>query len=129
MRSVDTNVLIRVWIDDDPKQSAAVVALLSSETVWISRTVLLEAAWVLGSLYKYDPPAICNAFRSLLAFPNIRVENAPSVAAALALCDRGIEIADALHLCIRPPGATFVTFDEALVKRARRAGVTGIERP
>jgi predicted nucleic-acid-binding protein len=48
------------------------------------------------------------------------------VAAALALTAHGIELADAMHLSSRPPGAAFVSFDKSFVQRARRAGVSGI---
>jgi hypothetical protein len=37
-----------------------------------------------------------------------------------------VEFADAMHLGSRPPGADFVSFDKSFVRRARRAGVSGI---
>jgi hypothetical protein len=62
----------------------------------------------------------------LLGLENVHAEDESSVAAALALTTRGIEFADALHLCSRPPGAAFVSFDKSFVQRARRAGVSDI---
>jgi hypothetical protein len=45
---------------------------------------------------------------------------------ALALSAHGIELADALRLTSTPAGATFVSFDQALVHRAKRAGILAI---
>ena len=48
------------------------------------------------------------------------------MAAALAPTAHGIELADALHLSSRPPGAVFVSFDQSYVRRAKRAGATEV---
>jgi hypothetical protein len=61
-----------------------------------------------------------------LAFENTYVEDRPSVMAALSLAEHGIDFADALHLTGRPEGAEFLTFDRTFIKRAKRAGITGI---
>ncbi len=122
MIAVDTSVLVRLLNGDDPKQTAAARSLFAAEPIWIAKTVLLETAWVLGSLYGFDESAISNAFNRLFGLKNVHAEDEPSVAAALALTSHGIEFADALHLCSRPPGAAFVSFDRSFVRRAQRAG-------
>jgi hypothetical protein len=50
--------------------------------------------------------------------------DAASVTAALALTKQGFRFAGALHFSSRPHGASFVTFDKAFVRRAKRAGVS-----
>jgi len=94
--------------------------------VWIAKTVLLETGWVLRSLYGFEESAIRGAFTKLLGLKNVHMEAEASVAAALALTEQGVELADAMHLSSRPPGARFVSFDKAFVQRAKRAGVLGI---
>jgi predicted nucleic-acid-binding protein len=126
MIAVDTNVLVRLLTNDEPGQAAAARRLFASEPIWIARTVLLETAWVLHSLYGFEQSAIGDAFTKLLGLKNVRAEEESSVAEALTLTAHGIEIADAMHLCSRPPGARFVSFDKSFVQRARRAGVSGI---
>jgi hypothetical protein len=61
-----------------------------------------------------------------LGLENVHTEDEPSVAAALALTVHGIELADAMQLSSRPPGASFVSFDQSFVRRAKRAGATGV---
>lgn len=126
MIAVDTNVLVRLLTGDEPKQEAAGRSLFASETVWIAKTVLLETAWVLRSLYGFEETTIHDAFTKLLGLKNVHAEDEASVAAALALTSHGIELADAMHLSSRPPGAVFISFDKSFVRRARRAGVSGI---
>jgi predicted nucleic-acid-binding protein len=125
MIAVDTNVLVRLLTGDDSKQEAA-RSLFAREPIWIAKTVLLETGWVLRSLYGLEEAEILAAFTKLLGLENVHAEDESSVAAALALTTRGIEFADALHLCSRPPGAAFVSFDKSFVQRARRAGVSDI---
>jgi predicted nucleic-acid-binding protein len=88
--------------------------------------VLLETGWVLRSLYGFDEGAIRDAITKLLGLKNVHTEDKSSVAAALALTAHGIELADAMHLSSRPPGAGFVSFHRSFVRRAIRAGVTGV---
>ena len=126
MTAVDTNVLVRLLTGDDPKQAAAARSLFASGPIWIAKTVLLETNWVLHSLYGFDEDAIREAFTKLLGLNNVHTEDQPSLSAALALTAHGIELADALHLSSRPPGAAFVSFDQSFVRRARRAGASGI---
>jgi predicted nucleic-acid-binding protein len=126
MTAVDTNVLVRLLTRDEPKQTAAARSLFAAGPIWIAKTVLLETNWVLHSLYGFDEDAIREAFTKLLGLKNVHTEDEPSVAAALALTAHGIEFADALHLSSRPPGAAFVSFDQSFVRRAKRAGASGI---
>jgi predicted nucleic-acid-binding protein len=123
MVAVDTNVLVRLLTGDDPNQAAAARALFAAEQIWISKTVLLETAWVLSRRYEFDESAVREAFTKLLGLENVHCEDQHSVAAALALTVRGIELADAMHLSSRPPGARFVSFDQSFVRRAKRAGI------
>lgn len=126
MIAVDTDVLVRLLTGDDPKQAAAAQSLFAAGPVWIAKTVLLETGWVLRSLYGFDESAIGGAFAKLMGLGNVRTEDEPAVAAALALVGQGIELADAMHLSSRPPGAAFVSFDRSFVRRATRAGASDV---
>ena len=126
MIAVDTNVVVRLLVGDDPDQAAAAKSLFESERIWIAKTVLLETEWVLRRLYGFDYTAIRDGFTKLLGLKNVQTEDKASMAAALALTEHGIDLADAIQLTSRPPGAAFVSFDKTFVKRAKRAGATGV---
>jgi len=129
MTAVDTSVVVRLLTADDAKQAAAAKSLFQRQPIWIAKTVLLETGWVLRSLYGYEEGVIREAFIKLLGLKNVHVEDEPAVAAALALTTQGIDLADALHLCSRPPGAVFVSFDRSFVRRAKRASVARVSAP
>lgn len=95
----------------------------------MAKTVLLESAWVLQSVYRPGPATICRGVSALLGLPNVSSEDEAGVAAALLLAQRGVNLADVFHFCSRPSGASFVTFDRNFVVRARRTGETAIRRP
>lgn len=119
MIAVDTNVVIRLLVNDDEQQGAKARSLFDSDDVWIGSTVLLEAAWVLESVYGLPGVEIAESLSRLLGLPNVRVENPGAVASALAAARQGIELADALHLCRAPEDVEFATFDRALAKAGR----------
>ena len=126
MIAVDTNVVVRLLTGDDPKQAAAARSLFATQPIWIGKTVLLETGWVLRNLYGFDESAIRHACTKLLGLENVHTDDKPSIADALELTVHGIELADAMHLSSRPPGASFVSFDQSFVRRAKRAGATDV---
>jgi len=126
MIAVDTNVLVRLLTGDDPKQAAKVSLVFGAGPVWIAKTVLLETSWVLRSMYGFDTLAIHEAFTRLLGLADVRAEDESSVTTALAFMAQGVDLADAMHLSSRPPGAVFVSFDKSFVRHARKAGAPDV---
>ena len=120
MLAVDTNVVVRLLVNDDARQGAAARRLFESDEIWIGVTVLLETAWVLESVYDLSADETVKALQRLLGLPNVRAEDPGAVAAALDAAGRGLELADALHLMRAPGDAEFVTFDRALAKRGEK---------
>lgn len=129
MNAVDTNVLVRFLTHDDPKQTEVAEKLFAVDETWLAKTVILETAWVLRSFHGFDREAIHRSLLKLVGIDSVQVEDEADVVAALALMSHGVDLADALHLMSRPPGATFVSFDQALVRRAHRAGIARVSTP
>jgi predicted nucleic-acid-binding protein len=74
MIAVDTNVLVRLIVDDDPEQAARVRNLLEAtaeagESCLVTDPVLCEVVWVLSSSYRARRADIVAAVQSLLARP------------------------------------------------------------
>jgi predicted nucleic-acid-binding protein len=118
--AVDTNVIVRLLVNDDAEQARRARELFEHERVWIGATVLLETAWVLDSCYGFSADEVAAALTGLLGLPNVSVEDGEAVARALAAVAKGVEFADALHLVRAPVEVgTFVTFDASLARRGR----------
>lgn len=120
MIALDTNVVVRVLTQDDPAQAKRAAALLRRESVWLSKTVLLETEWVLRYSYELDTAAINHALSMFVELQNLTMEDAPSVQTALAWHKAGMDFADALHLASSGRASGFATFDQKLAKKASK---------
>src|SRR6478672_11846151 len=83
MRAVDTNVLVRLATRDDARQTAAAEAFVSAGA-WVPQLVLVEAMWVLDSVYGLAAEKIATAIEMFLEHRDLTVQDADTVAAALA---------------------------------------------
>lgn len=83
MRSVDTNVLVRLVTRDDARQVAAAEAFVS-RGAWVPHLVLAEASSVLASVYGRRPADIATAIEMLLNHQDLTLQDAEAVAAAIA---------------------------------------------
>jgi predicted nucleic-acid-binding protein len=82
MRAVDTNILVRLATRDDPQQTAAAEAFVAAGA-WVSQIVLVEAMWVLVSVYDLGPEKIATAVEMLLNHRDLTIQDANTVEAAL----------------------------------------------
>jgi predicted nucleic-acid-binding protein len=123
MIAVDTNVVVRLLVGDDLKQSKAARALFENEIVWISRTVLLETAWVLDSVYGLEDRQVAASLEGLLGLAQVKVEDGEGVRLALDWAAQGMDLSDAIHLSGVPDSTRFTTFDRGLVRSAKKLGL------
>lgn len=119
MRAVDTNVLVRLIARDDRKQVAAAEAFVATGA-WVPQLAVAEAAWVLAAVYHRDRHSIATAIEMLLAHEHLTVQDAETVAAAVALFRQqpGVDFSDCLMVEVarRAGHSPFGTFDRALGK-------------
>lgn len=82
MRAVDTNVVVRIVVRDDPRQAAAADAFIARGG-WVSCLTLAEVVWVLRSSYDFAAPALAQTVDMLLQHDRLVLQDADAVAAAL----------------------------------------------
>ena len=120
MIGLDTNVWVRYVTNDDPRQAALAVDLIAdANSIFLSRTVLLELEWVLRGVYRLKRNTVVAAIMQILGLSNVFVEAPRRVARALDYHRQGLDFADALHLS----GADyqlFHTFDSQFAKRGKQ---------
>jgi predicted nucleic-acid-binding protein len=122
MIAFDTNLLVRALVMDNPEQVAIARRLMAQDTVFISRTVLLETEWVLRSRYNKSRSELLAFFGALLETENTVVETAEAIGHAVDWYAQGADFADALHLAACS-SAVMHTFDRDFCKAAREAGI------
>ena len=125
MIAVDTNVLLRYIVQDDPAQFALAERFLerdlsSQEPGFISLVAVCEIAWALERTYDLPRDVVANAIMSLTRTPQLEIESEDLVRAAAAqtrftIADTIIHLVGQARNCTRT-----VTFDR---KFARMEGV------
>ena len=94
MIGLDSNVLLRYIVQDDPRQADAATRLIedgctTEDPAYIGAVVLAELAWVLRGPYGYDRLQVAAVLRQILRTIEFVVEE-PTVAwAALAEFESG----------------------------------------
>ena len=83
MRAVDTNVLVRLMTRDDAKQVTRAETFVA-KGAWVPQLAVAEATFVLASVYGRGPAAIATAVEMLLSHEHLTVQDAETVAAAVA---------------------------------------------
>ena len=118
MIAVDTNILVRYAVNDDPVQSQQAKALLkNTQAIFISKTTLLEFEWVLRSAYKLPRESILHSILTICGLPNLTVESVWQVFQACELYSKGLDFADALHYYSANSSIeNFYTFDEKFIR-------------
>ncbi|MEN9762230.1 MAG: hypothetical protein RI906_2056 [Pseudomonadota bacterium] len=131
MIGLDTNVLVRYIMQDDPRQSAKATRLIESLEAdrpgFIGMVSIVELYWVLTSCYDLTNDQVLQALDLLLRTRQIVVDRADQVLRALKVFETGkadfadclIERAAAAAGCEKT-----MTFD---VSAARHAGMTLIQ--
>lgn len=124
MIALDTNVLVRLLVGDDPEQSRRAAALVRKavargETLFVSDVVLCEVAWVLASVFGLAREVVASSLRELLEVDDLAFRDHAAVERAVSAFEAGGgDLADfVIREHARAAGCDAVaTFDRALQK-------------
>jgi len=86
MIALDTNVLLRIFVADDPEQTKAALALIhgrGESSIYISVIVLVEFVWTLRRFYKFEKSRIAAAVEAMLSVRELVIEGDQEVLSAL----------------------------------------------
>lgn len=126
MIGLDTDVVIRFLVQDDPDQSVMASELIDglteSEPGYLSLVTVVEVYWVLRRAYRVDVDRCADIIEGLVDAGELRVDRSAIVRSALAASRAGVDFADAVIGELgRSAGCEHtVTFD----RRAARGGAT-----
>lgn len=102
MIGLDTNVLVRYIVQDDPAQAAAAERLIEGRCTpqspgYVGVPVLVELVWVLTAAYRYERPVVSSVVRQLLRTAEFLVEDRETAWIALREFEEGgADFADCL---------------------------------
>lgn len=126
MRAVDTNVLVRLVVRDDPEQVDRAEAFVAPGA-WVPLLVLAEAVWVLDSVYGLNRKRVGTVVGMLIEHDRLTLQDEDVVRKAHSMFESGrsIGFSDCLIVeAARKAGHVPVgTFDR---KMARLDGTHGM---
>ncbi|WP_076068229.1 type II toxin-antitoxin system VapC family toxin [Sphingomonas montana] len=117
MRAVDTNVLARFLLRDDPAQYAIARNIVRGD-ILVPATVLVELSWLLLSTIRLPRLVVHTALLGLVDMTNVHMVDEPLIRWALARFADGADFADTVHMAVARDATSFLTFDHGLAERA-----------
>ena len=125
MKALDTNVLVRYLVQDEPRQAALATQFIEAQCTterpcFVGQIVLCELAWVLESNYQQNRDEISSIIEQLLQVGQLEVMEAEVAWRALAdYKNSNVDFPD--HLLARinehKGCSTTVTFDKKAAKQ------------
>jgi predicted nucleic-acid-binding protein len=117
--SLDTNVIVRFLVEDDPEQAQqarqlVVNALKDSTLLYVPPIVVCEVAWVLRSIYRFKRQAIAAILHRMLRSSFVFGSRKEVIQALQAFEDGRGDFAD--YLIARTGSTALATFDAKLLK-------------
>ena len=131
MIGLDTHVLVRYIMQDDPRQSPKATAIVESlegvSSAYITLVSMVELVWVLTASFELTRAQVSQALDGIIRTKQFKIENADQVVRALRVFKLGkSDFADCLiERSANSAGCVkTVTFD---VKAAKHAGMALID--
>ncbi len=125
MIGLDTNVLARYVMQDDPRQSSRATRLIESLSAeapgFVPVVTLVELVWVLSGSYGLNRAQVATVLETLLRSRELVIDRAELVAQALSrFGSAGVDFADALieRICAMAGCEATMTFDSGAAKLA-----------
>lgn len=112
MPALDTKVILRYIVEDDPRQTRAAQRYIekhaaAGDSLFLATSVILEAEWVPRSVYDFTKNEIVEVFVGLLEAREMTFQDEASLERAVhRYREFNIDFADCLHV------ATAETFDQ-----------------
>lgn len=100
MICLDSNVVLRLLVGDDERQSKLAMELFRTLTKeapgFITSVTLVEIAWTLGRRYGFSKPDVLDALENLLTSEELEFDDGEGMWRALLAAREGADFADAL---------------------------------
>jgi predicted nucleic-acid-binding protein len=119
MIGLDTNVLVRYFVNDNELQHKMARELVDQNNIYLTNIVLVESYWVLKRLMKLDRTQLLSCFYCLLQMSNVEFENCTAFAGALhQFKNRQSDFADAyINRLHQLQGVVTASFDSKAIDR------------
>ncbi len=120
MISIDTNILLRFLLKDDPALSPKALEIISANDCFVTRAALTEVVYTLESYYRSARADIGHALDALLSLRRVSIEDRAVTERVVSWYKGGMDFGDAM-IAASSHGAEHVeTFDRDFARLARK---------
>jgi predicted nucleic-acid-binding protein len=117
--ALDTSVLARFVLGDDPAQQHVAARLIADHQCYVTWSVLLELCWVFESNAGLPREQVVAGFVAIRDTENIALPDADQLTWIIERYAAGADFPDMVHLASASIGATeFACFDKRLSRHA-----------
>lgn len=124
MNALDTNIIVRLFINDPTDKEAQAQRLIAEQLFlqpsFITLTVVLEFVWVISKGYLLPRADVVEILQKLCDLPDIYIEDIEMVKTATSLYAQGMDFADAIHLLKTQHCENFYTVDQKFIKKSEK---------
>jgi predicted nucleic acid-binding protein len=122
MITVDTNILLRYALNDNPKLSARARALIEGNRCVVPLLAVAEMGFVLASVYEANNTQLVAYIKRLMQQGNLKIEHESRLLQALNGVEAGVDWFDALLWAASPSQHEFATLDRKFANKATKLG-------
>jgi predicted nucleic-acid-binding protein len=122
MITVDTNILLRYALNDNPKLSALARELIEGNRCFVPLLAIAEMGFVLASVYEASTTQTVTYIKRLMQQGNLKIENESRLSQALNGIEAGVDWFDALLWASSPTQHELATLDRKFANKAAKLG-------
>ena len=120
MISIDTNVVLRYLLKDDPALSPRALEIIATNDCFVTRAALTEVVYTLESYYRSPRVDIGRALDALLSLARVSIEDRAATERAATWYKAGMDFGDAMIAAGSHASASVATFDRDFARLARK---------
>lgn len=120
MIGIDTSIVLRYLLKDDPTLSPRALDIIAANDCFVSRAALTEVVYALESYYRSSRADICRALDALLSLQRVAIEDRAVTERALTWYQAGMDFGDAMIAAASHAAARVATFDRDFARLARK---------
>lgn len=120
MIGIDTSILLRYLLKDDPALSPRALQIISGNDCFVSRAALTEVVYTLESYYRKSLADIGRSLDALLSLQRVTVEDRAVTERAVSWYKAGMDFGDSMIAASSHQAARVETFDRDFARLARK---------
>ena len=120
MIGIDTNIVLRYLLKDDPALSPRALEIIAANDCFVTRAALTEVVYTLESYYRSSRAEIGRALDALLSLQRVSIEDRAVTERAVSWYKRGMDFGDAMISASSHGSARVDTFDRDFARLARK---------